>query len=444
MVLQGRGGQLEPTLNRRIAIALGATLGLAGLLAVALLGAAVFWREALLNSAPAREWIATTVREQTGRELTLAGKIRVPGFAASGFPWLQVEIGAGELGNPQGYEGPPLLVWNSLSLAVDASSWREEMPRVDTLRIDGLRLEAGFDAEGDDNFSDLGPLVDTPPPLHEWQIPSIELRGASLRYHDRSSTPAMTLHWEDIELQLAPLQRGASASSDIWRVGELRGAGRLSAHPFMQMPPSTAPPLQLEANMLEFDLDGGSWSMPRMQGVLGAARFTVSDWRLGFAAERPLHGSMHLTVETLALPAWLGSLGIVLPTPLASSSSMQLEFLRARVAFETSDTATHLSFDELAARVDETSIQGRLRMDSDVEIALVTDRVDVDRYLPLLDSGAEFPRDDPEAMLEKSLQTLRALPLNGSWRIAEVRVAGYRLRGIELGFETRIGSHKKQ
>lgn len=440
MVLQGRSGQLEPALNRRLArlaIALGATLALAGLLAVTLLGAAVVWREALLNSAPARNWLATTVREQTGRELDLAGRIRVPGFAPAGFPWLQVEIGAGELGNPSGYEGPPLLAWNSLSIAVDVSSLRQEMPRVGALRIDGLRLEAGFDTEGDDNFSDLGPLVETPPPLQEWQIPSIELRGASLRYHDRSSTPTVTLQWEDVELQWAPLRRGALARSDIWSVQELRGAGRLTAHPFMQMSPSPAPRLQLEASTLEFDFDRSSWVMSSMQATLGAARVTVSDWRLEFAEDRPLSGSMQLAVDALPLPAWLVAIGIALPTPVASSSLLQLDFLRAKVDFEVNDTASRLSLDELAARLDDTSIEGRLRVDSGVEIALVTDRIDLDRYLPLIDSEAEIPRDDPEVMLEKSLQALRALPLNGSWRITEARVAGYRLRGIELGFDTR-------
>lgn len=425
----------------------GQRLALALLLAIffplSLVVTAIVFRDALLNSAPVRERIAAELRAQTGRDVTLEGKIRLPGFASAGYPWLRVEVGAGVLGNPKGYEGPPLLRWNSLSFLINLRSLSAEMPSVDALIVNGLQLAAGFDAQGRDNFSDLGPLVETPPPQFEWEIPSVQLVDARIRYVDRESVPAIAFYWDEVDLQFAQLRQGARALSDRWRLRNLSGSGRLTRHPLIETSLASGATLKLTADELAIDLAAGELNIKKLPIELGAARLTMSQLRLGFADEQPLKVSMRIDVEPLATVAWLRTFGVEVPSAMAETDLLQLESFRAQVeaAF---DDVTQVSLDDLSARIDATTIKGRLSYAQDIDIKLTADRIDLNRYLLMFDSATAAPRREPEAQLQEALTAMRSLPLNGALRIGQLKVGDNRLDAVKLTFQTNIESTKKQ
>lgn len=410
---------------------------------LSLLLAALVFRDALLSSSPVRERIAAEVRAQTGRDLTLTGKIRLPGFASAGYPWLRVEVGAGELGNPVGYEGPPLLKWNSLGFLIDLRSLSAEMPSVDALVIDGLQLEAGFDPHGRDNFSDIGPLVKTPPPQVEWEIPSVQLVGARIRYLDRESTPAVAFYWDEVDLRFSQLHQGARELSDRWRLRNFSGSGRLNRHPLIETPLAPGAVLTMRADELGIDLEAGKLTVEKLPIELGAARFTLSGLRLGFADGQPLKTSMRVDMEALDMPSWLKTLGTEVPSTIAETDLLQLESFRAQVEVTSGDT-TQLSLEDLSARVDATTIKGRLSYAQDIDVELTADRIDLNRYLPMFDSGATATGSDPEAMLQGAIAAMRALPLNGTLRIGQLKVVDNRLDAVTINFQTNMASVKKQ
>lgn len=410
-------------------------------LLVIAIGALLVWRDAWLNSAPLRQLVKAEVYAQTGRELTLTGDLRVPGFAATGAPWLLLEVGAGELGNPVEYQGPPLLAWNSLSVTLDLSSWRDEQLRWGPLLIEGARLEAGFDAQGRDNFSDLGPVIDSAPAQTEWEMPSVRVQRGSIRYHDLSQDPALEIHWDELDLQLTQLRQGALERSERWSLQGAIGSGRLSRHPFAPAPLQTALPLRVSSAGVDIDFAAATLQTARLQVELGAASVVLTDWRLEFPAAQSLRLSSDIVIRDLALPAWLDSLEIALPKAVAATTTLlRLESLSATLHWRTEESATHLVIDPLSMQVDETRLQGRLSLNPGIGLELAVDRIDLDRYLPLFDAGAPASGGDPEILLQNSLAALRALPLNGSCRIADLQVAGHRLRGINLTFHSRIDS----
>ena len=94
--------------------------------------------------------IAQAVKESTGRELRLPGDLKL-----SVFPWVAVQLGEAELGNPPGFEGTFIAVSHA---AVRARLWpllhgELAIGRID---LDGLNVRLQKNAAGLGNWQNLG------------------------------------------------------------------------------------------------------------------------------------------------------------------------------------------------------------------------------------------------------------------------------------------------
>ena len=98
-----------------------------------------------------REDISKTVRNQTGRELTIDGDISLDLF-----PWLAVEVGSASLGNAPGFGTEPMASFERASFSVRLIPiiLRQEVV-VGAVNIDSLRLNLVVNEHGDSNWSDL-------------------------------------------------------------------------------------------------------------------------------------------------------------------------------------------------------------------------------------------------------------------------------------------------
>ena len=161
-----------PVSSKRLAASIGAVLLL---LVVALPLIAVLLRDPIVNSDPVRKEIDDLMFELTGRQFALSGDIDIDEF-----PWITLLIGPGELANPPGFGGPPLLAWREIRLRVHYSSIFEEIPLFEPVIVSGLTVSLRRDAQGRDNWSGLGPLVDSGPPTAPLVIPGVELRDLVL------------------------------------------------------------------------------------------------------------------------------------------------------------------------------------------------------------------------------------------------------------------------
>ncbi|MGM0412686.1 MAG: AsmA family protein [Pseudomonadota bacterium] len=123
-------------------------VGLAAL--VALLIAAAVILPLVIDPDDYRDEIETAVADATGRELAIEGSIGL-----SYFPWLGVEIGAVELGNAEGFGPEPFARIQRAQVRVRVLPLFRGRAEVDTLVLDGLRLNLARQADGTTNWDDL-------------------------------------------------------------------------------------------------------------------------------------------------------------------------------------------------------------------------------------------------------------------------------------------------
>lgn len=380
---------------------------------------AVLLRDPLVNSRPVRAEISALLRELTGRQVTLAGDIDI-----NDFPWITVTVGPGELENPAGFRGPPLAQWAEIRLRLHYSSIYADSPLLAPVVVSGLKINLQRDAAGRDNWSELGPLIDTGPPTAPLVIPGIELRGLQLRYVDESVASQPLAEFADAHLTVKDIRRGVGAAEGSrWRIGSLelesRGTARtgdstLSETLRMRLddidasfPEEITPAVMIGRAAMEF-------------GALGVDLAQLN-WAPGTLATR-------LELRPAALDALLRTAGV--EPPFASTPSL-LQLRELSTLLQLEDDTVHIR--EFDARFDRTRIRGELTLGEPVTVSLDIDSLDIDRYAAALggDRGA-----DPGDPLTFPGRLLQGLPLSGRIRIGELRSSGALLAGVTLRLES--------
>ena len=132
-------------MGRLLKILLIVVAGVVGLAIVAAISLVLFF-----DPNDFRERIQVAVKEQTGRDLTV-GDLDV-----SVFPWLAVNVGPSQLGNPMGFRNDEMLSFESASLSVRIVPLilRQET-QVGTAALDGLEINLEVDPDGRNNWDDL-------------------------------------------------------------------------------------------------------------------------------------------------------------------------------------------------------------------------------------------------------------------------------------------------
>ena len=95
--------------------------------------------------------IEAAMRDASGRDFKLAGDIEI-----AWVPWLALETGKAHLGNPAGFEAPPLLAWDSARVGVRLWPLVKGDLVVDRVRFDGLRVHLHVAKDGRANWQGFG------------------------------------------------------------------------------------------------------------------------------------------------------------------------------------------------------------------------------------------------------------------------------------------------
>lgn len=114
-----------------------------------------------------RGQIASQVEKVTGRELTIAGDIDL-----SLFPWIGVEISDVTLGNAEGFGPEPFARVGEAQVRVALLPLLRREVQVDTVVLDGLRLNLARRKAGDTNWDDLTGAAATEQPPAEPTAPA--------------------------------------------------------------------------------------------------------------------------------------------------------------------------------------------------------------------------------------------------------------------------------
>jgi uncharacterized protein involved in outer membrane biogenesis len=372
-----------------------AALVLLPLLAVALL-------PLLIDPDTLRPAMERQARERLGIPLQLQGHLKW-----TLWPALAVQSGAGALGEA-GAEPP--VRWSALNFTLQWPRWGLREWQLEGVQVDGLQVRLTRQADG------------------RWNVARLLRAGAAPA---SASSGATRLHIWPLRLHDARIELHPDAASAPWVFDALEAQARidsddLSRHWTLQAlqldarvagPPlgaGNAQPLSLRDEHVEFR------ALPEAQLQLAPLTVRWAGAELQLRAPAPLRvvalaGEGELQLHTDSLRDLLAASGVTAP-PMRDLGVLKRLALATHWKLADADFA----LSALTLQLDDTRWQGSLgghwRAPAAWRVDLQGDTLDADRY--------RRPSDDPGEPFELPVQALRALPLTGQLRLAELRAAG--------------------
>jgi AsmA protein len=401
-----------------------------------------------------KDRITRAVHDATGREMTLAGPLKL-----SVFPWLALETGSAQLGNPAGFGDQPFASLGRAAVRVRLLPLLRGRLEAGRIEVDGLDLRLRTNADGHGNWEGLFKSTATADDKagSAGTLPAIELAGLALR-DARISYQDIAV--EHLDLELGRVAPGATIPVK-WKAS-IRGTG--------------VPPVDLEGRVdATPDFAGGAHrfsglamngTLQQAAGAQGAAR-SATAWSLA-APELALDaGAQRLSVKALTAqlggasvqaslegqqvidaPALAGSfkLAPMAPRDLFAALGITAPATRdpkvlARLAAEGQYAWSKgtLRLPSLQLQLDDTTVRGKASltpadsMAADVDLAV--DRIDLDRYLPPDAAPSTAKATDKAAAKSPPtpipVDMLRGLHLDAKLSVGELRLAG--LKASQVG-----------
>ncbi|MEO0998560.1 MAG: AsmA family protein, partial [Pseudomonadota bacterium] len=428
---------------------------------VLLLGAVIVIAALVIDPNDYRDDIAAAVREQTGRELTIAGDIEL-GL----FPWLSLDIGETTLSNRPGYGDEPMLRINEASVGLRLLSLLSGTLEVGEIRLDGAAIRLRVNEDGSNNWDDIaeasaeaaaeeerraeqdsGAEISAEADL-KLRVAGVSITAASLVYDDREAGTRFTLE----EARLVTGDLGGADTTDLdggfrFTIEPDGASGTVSFDTAITLADgavalsdvaveadiaadaATTLPLRLSAERLDLGADD-TFSTEAL--TLALADMTVRLTLDGRLADAGVTGTGRFETETFSPKALAGQLGaeaIVTSEPdaltaVAASGDIALAPERIDVT-------------NLNLKLDATTFTGTLGIAtgdvSAYEFELAGDSLIVDNYLAPADEGAAAaPAASAEAtpLPTELIDTLNA---NGTLTLSRATLGGMMFENIELG-----------
>ena len=434
-----------------------------------------------------KDEIVAEVKKATGRDLSIGGDIDL-----SVFPWLGLKLGSLELSNAKGFGGAPFAAIKEAGVRVKLMPLLSRRVEVDTVVLDGLRLNLARTKEGRTNWDDLvaageakpgkeapGPEAAAPgeaPQLAGLAIGGVDISDARINWKDEASGQEIAIRQFNVKMgAIAPgkpvdLDLGFLLDSQeppLQAKIELSGsplldpdAGRLSIAKLILNVDAQGEALQgkgLKARLetgLETDLAGNRLSLTGLHLDAGGLALKGNIQGKNLATAPAFSGD--LALAELDLREWLGEQG--LPVPETADPKV---LTRVALALELGGTANGVNIEKLALTLDDTRLTGNLKV-GDLAAAmpavgfnLNVDAIDLDRYLPPPAEEATAPEAAPPAEAgepgkqaapagrpEQGLipvETLRQLNIDGVFKVGRLVVKKLLAEEIELTVKARDG-----
>ena len=438
-------------------------LSLAGLL-VALVVVAAIVLPLVVDPNDYKQEIMDTVQDKTGRTLEIDGDISL-----SVFPWLGLDIGSTRLGNAAGFADPYMASMESVQVRVRLLPLLKKQLEVDTVKLAGLQLSLAKDKSGKTNWDDLtsaqAAQQDKPEAetgggqLDHLAIGGIEISDAKLAWDDRQGGA----HYEidDLSLVTAEITEGKPFDLTL-------GFTLLAADPPMTARFGLAGEVNLGEGLKAVQVGNATVTLDARGDSLPGGKLNLS-LRTDVAVD--------LEAQTLSLPAVvLETLGLKITGKVAGNGiggdaaefngDLKVDAFAPRKVIEalgqpapvTTDStvlgnadatlvwnasAKHFAVTDLQLQLDDTRLNGLLRVDSfaapAIGFTLAIDAIDLDRYLP--PPPAEGAASQPAAGTEAApqLDGLRKLNLNGKLQIAKLKAANLSYQDAELQIKAKNG-----
>jgi AsmA protein len=378
------------------------SLGLAGLLVLALLGVLVIvW---LVDPNVFKPRIEAAVRDATGRELTLSGDIEL-GF----FPWLALRTGAGSFGNAPGFGPEPMVAWKSAQLGAKLFPLIRGELVADRVRIEGADVRLVRRADGVANWEGIGgdkPAAPNAEPM-ALRIDGVAIEDSRISYSDETVQ-------RHVEVTAFKLTTDEIAAGEPLTGSEIAGVLHMDGFVPAGVPFSLAIP---EAVL---PADHSSVEVKQFEVTFGA--FEAEGGVSGTLGEKPRFSG---TLETNEFdPRSLAtSAGIEAPKTTDPKALGKIRF-KGGWAFDRGAIAIK----PLALTLDDTHFSGDFLRGAEADpvgvFALRGDSLNLSRYLPPPDPNSE-PFVLPTA-------ELRALKFRGVLELEQATYDDIVMKGVTL------------
>ncbi|HEY4370177.1 MAG TPA: AsmA family protein [Steroidobacteraceae bacterium] len=164
-----------------------------------------------------RDRIAAVVEQQTGRKLILSGDLKL-----SVFPWLALQTGAASLSDAPGFGTEPFVAIQESRMGVRLLPLLRGKLEVGELRLVGARVHLITDAQGRDNWADLGknkaPSPTEPGNSAAPQLPTIaglQIKDAAISMENRQTRSQRAIREFNLETGRLESGRPFSLTSDF-------------------------------------------------------------------------------------------------------------------------------------------------------------------------------------------------------------------------------------
>ncbi len=382
-----------------------------------------------------KDRIARAVKDSTGRELDVPGRIGL-----SVFPWIALELGPASLGNPPGFDGEPFVAVRHAALRVRLLPLLRKQLQVGRVEVDGLDLRLRKNSSGRGNWQPAGSNSTTQSPgvgaaaLRD--LAGIVIKDSRVSYED--------LVADHLNLNVGRVAAGVEVPVEVkLDLTPHAGAQPIAVAGQLAL---TLEPRQSLYRLTRADLGGTfgpragarplSWKFSARQAELNVAAQTASV--AGMAAQ--LAGA-HLTgtlkgervvdaprlagsfkLDPLSPRELMSQLGIAPPKTRDARALSQLA-ARGEWAYENggvtvSKLTLQLDGSQLRGEVDISHLATSRAMDFD----LTMDRIDIDRYR----APASAPQPAPPARAQGEAPTdiLKSLEMNGAFAFGAAVFAG--------------------
>jgi AsmA protein len=329
----------------------------------------------LLDPNDLRGRISTLAQQKTGRELTIGH------LGLSVFPWLRLTVDDLRLGNAAGFGTTPMLVARKAEAGVKLLALlRERRVEIDTIALDGAKLELAIDGQGVSNWQDLlerqakpgeaEPGGDETPGRASFEIAGIELRDAGLHFSDARSGQDVRL--DQVQLSTGVLGGGAAVPVKL-RAHLAAAAQALDAE------------LQLQTE--------AAWDADAKRLQLATPQLALAITRAAAPGQPELHARLQLDTAGITYTSRPAALA-VRPLSLAVQSLRQGPEASPVIGASGSITATpqvdlaeqRYALDHLAAQIDVVGTRwpqgasGTLKLTADVLADLAESTLKVSNF----------------------------------------------------------------
>ena len=394
--------------------------------------------------------IASEVRAQTGRELTIAGKLDF-----SVFPWLAVEVGELSLGNASGFGDQPFAKIGQARAGVALVPLFRKQISLDEITLDGLELNLAVNEQGRSNWGDLeaGSTAHPAPdpgssPFRDQRVAGLDIRNARVEYRDDSAGG----HYRLTGLSL---RTGALGGADSVPVKLAAAFEDVTAGARVAVEMAGIAAIDLETQQyaltdleMALGLDGAEVQIlaPRVDLNLTSQVMELESFSAKLAGIRA-DGALSVQ-NLLEAPTFSGSLSLAEFSPVEFMQAQGMTppvtadpgvLKRAIVRTKLSGDEQQVRLNDFVLELDQSRFTGQMRIrDFDrpkFGFDLNVDEIDLDRYMEPA-SDAAGAGDENVAMPKEELQ---GQEVQGQLTAGKLRLAGLDFSNAELGLLIRNG-----